>query len=58
METKSKTLAMEMLILAARTSRVSHGILFSYNVFAKRIIYTLLNSNHIFVIFWYEKSVQ
>lgn len=57
METKSKTLAMEMLILAARSSRISHGILFSYNVFAERITYTLLNSYHSFVIFRYEKSV-
>lgn len=35
METKSKTLAAETLILAARNTRVSHEILFSYNVSAE-----------------------
>lgn len=40
METKSKTLAIETLTLAARSTTVSHGILFSYNVSAERIIYT------------------
>lgn len=35
-----KRLAMETVILAARSTTVSHGILFSYDVSAERIIYT------------------